>query len=604
MLAGARPPIWLGVLTAVGAVAAITALIYPVRGVAPAVSTGVLYLIAVLAISIVWGLWLGLATCLASAIAFNFFHIPPTGQFTIADGEDWVALVTFFIAAVVASSLAELARTRAAEAEERGREAQENLDRLLEANREREALEAEAIEARALRRSDELKTALLRSVSHDLRSPLTAILAAGEALGSSAVSDEDRTALAETIGTEGSRLTRVIENLLDLSRLEAGAADPRRDWTSIEEVAQTAVEQVAPQHGAKLSIDPEVPLVRADGAQLERAMVNVIENAARHSGGHPISVRGAPGRQQAGGPRRGPGAGIPTRTSSACSRRSNAAPPTATVTRRRPRARDRPRLRRSERRSYLRRVAARPGHGVRDRAAGGGGVSEKRRARVLVCDDEPQIVRALKVLLREAGFDSVVAETAEQAIDRASVRPPDAAIIDLVLPDGDGIEVTRQLREWSQMPIIVLSAIGEEDEKVRALQAGADDYVTKPFAPRELVARVEAALRRSGAKPDEPTISADGLEIDLAARLVRRDGEEVHLTPIEFDLLRVLAGNRGRLMTHRALLTEVWGPGYADDTQVLRTHIANLRRKIEPGGAAGGGTLIRTDPGVGYRFSG
>jgi two-component system, OmpR family, KDP operon response regulator KdpE len=230
-------------------------------------------------------------------------------------------------------------------------------------------------------------------------------------------------------------------------------------------------------------------------------------------------------------------------------------------------------------------------------------MSEERRARVLVCDDEPQIVRALKVLLREAGFDSVVAETAEQAIDRASVRPPDAAIIDLVLPDGDGIEVTRQLREWSQMPIIVLSAIGEEDEKVRALQAGADDYVTKPFAPRELVARVEAALRRAGAEPGEPTISADGLEIDLAARVVRRDGDEIHLTPIEFDLLRVLAGNRGRLMTHRALLTEVWGPGYADDTQVLRTHIANLRRKIEPGGSSGGGGLIRTDPGVGYRFS-
>ena len=190
------------------------------------------------------------------------------------------------------SWLAELARTRAAEAEERGREAQENLDRLLEANREREALEAEAIEARALRRSDELKTALLRSVSHDLRSPLTAILAAGEALGSPAVSEEDRAALAETIGIEGSRLTRVIENLLDLSRLEAGAAEPHRDWTSIEELAQIAVEQVAPEHGAKVSIDPDAPLVRADAAQLERAMVNVIENSARHSGGHPISIRG------------------------------------------------------------------------------------------------------------------------------------------------------------------------------------------------------------------------------------------------------------------------------------------------------------------------
>jgi two-component system KDP operon response regulator KdpE len=229
--------------------------------------------------------------------------------------------------------------------------------------------------------------------------------------------------------------------------------------------------------------------------------------------------------------------------------------------------------------------------------------AEERRGRILVCDDEPQIVRALKVVLREAGFDSIVAENAEEAIDRASVRPPDAAIIDLVLPDEDGIEVTRKLREWSQMPIIVLSAVGEEDEKVRALQAGADDYVTKPFAPRELVARVEAALRRAGAEPDEPTISADGLEIDLAARSVRREGEEVHLTPIEFDLLRTLARNRGRLMTHRTLLTEVWGPGYADDTHVLRTHIANLRRKIEPG-ASGERTLIRTDPGVGYRFVG
>ena len=155
------------------------------------------------------------------------------------------------------------------------------------------------------------------------------------------------------------------------------------------------------------------------------------------------------------------------------------------------------------------------------------------------------------------------------------------------------------------MPIIVLSAIGEEDEKVRALQAGrrrlCDEAVRPPRARRSGRGGAAALRRRT---PDEPTISADGLEIDLAARVVRRDGEEVHLTPIEFDLLRVLAGNRGRLMTHRALLTEVWGPGYADDTQVLRTHIANLRRKIEPADGSGGGTLIRTDPGVGYRFAG
>ena len=220
--------------------------------------------------------------------------------------------------------------------------------------------------------------------------------------------------------------------------------------------------------------------------------------------------------------------------------------------------------------------------------------------RVLVCDDEPQIVRALKVVLREAGFAVDATATAGEALDAAAVHPPDAAVIDLMLPDGDGIDVCRQLRSWSRMPILVLSAIGDEDQKVAALEAGADDYVTKPFGPRELVARLHAVMRRAGAAVDEPTIAVDGLEIDLAARAVRREGAEVHLTPTEYELLRTLVRNRGRLLTHRMLLTEVWGPQYADDTQVLRTHVANLRRKIEPEGAR---RFIRTDPGVGYRFA-
>ncbi len=222
------------------------------------------------------------------------------------------------------------------------------------------------------------------------------------------------------------------------------------------------------------------------------------------------------------------------------------------------------------------------------------------RRRVLVCDDELQILRGLKIVLREAGFDVVVAQSAKEALDAAAMRPPGAAIIDLVLPDGDGVDVCRQLREWSQMPIIVLSALGEEDVKIAALDAGADDYVTKPFSPRELVARLNAVMRRAASNVDEPTISVDGLEIDLAARTVRRDGRDVHLTPTEYDLLRILARNRGRLLTHRALLSEVWGPQYADDTQALRTHIANLRRKIEPGGEP---HYIRTDARVGYRFT-
>jgi two-component system KDP operon response regulator KdpE len=223
------------------------------------------------------------------------------------------------------------------------------------------------------------------------------------------------------------------------------------------------------------------------------------------------------------------------------------------------------------------------------------------KPRVLVCDDEAQILRALRVILRDAGFEAVPANTGEEALDVAAVGPVDAAIIDLVLPDIDGIEVCRRLREWSKMPIIVLSAVGDEEAKVRALAAGADDYVTKPFGPRELVARLEANLRRIGPDPEEAVIAVDGLELDLARRTVHRDGVEIHLTPKEFDLIRVLARNRGRLMTHRDLLVSVWGAGYGEDTQVLRAHVANLRRKIEP---ADGPRFIRTDPGVGYRFAG
>jgi two-component system KDP operon response regulator KdpE len=204
------------------------------------------------------------------------------------------------------------------------------------------------------------------------------------------------------------------------------------------------------------------------------------------------------------------------------------------------------------------------------------------------------------VILRDAGFEAVPASTGEEALDLAAVKPPVAAILDLMLPDLDGVELTRRLRGWTQMPILVLSAVGEEDRKVEALAAGADDYVTKPFGPRELIARLEAVLRRAQPDGAESSIVSDGLEVDLAAHSVRRDGEAVHLTPTEFELLATLARNRGKLMTHRALLVEVWGVSYEDDLQVLRAHIANLRRKIEP---ADGPKYVLTDPGVGYRFA-
>jgi two-component system KDP operon response regulator KdpE len=219
---------------------------------------------------------------------------------------------------------------------------------------------------------------------------------------------------------------------------------------------------------------------------------------------------------------------------------------------------------------------------------------------VLVVDDEPQILRGLRVILRDAGYEVALAETAEEALNAVSVRPPDAMVLDLVLPDRSGVEVCREVRKWSRLPIVVLSAIGDEREKVRALDAGADDYITKPFGPDELVARLRAVLRRTDGEEGEPLLTLGELVIDLPRRAVTRNGAEVHLTPIEFDLLRVLALHRGKLVTHKQLLRDVWGPGYETETHYLRVHVAHIRSKIEADPAQP--QHIVTEPGVGYRL--
>jgi two-component system KDP operon response regulator KdpE len=221
---------------------------------------------------------------------------------------------------------------------------------------------------------------------------------------------------------------------------------------------------------------------------------------------------------------------------------------------------------------------------------------------VLVVDDEPQIVRGLKIVLRDAGYVVEAAETGSQALAALAARPPDALVLDLVLPDGSGIDVCVQVRTWSRLPILVLSAVGDEHEKVRALDAGADDYVTKPFGTEELLARLRAVLRRSAEAMGggEPTVDVGELAVDFADRRVTRSGEPVHLTPIEFDLVRVLARNPGRLVTHRMLLQEVWGPGYGQETHYLRVHVAHIRAKLEPDPSRP--RYLITEPGVGYRL--
>jgi two-component system sensor histidine kinase KdpD len=374
MFGSRRPPLTLGIAVAAAGVALTTLVLYALDDVAPVISLGVVYLLAVLLVASLWGLWLALATAVASALAFNFFHIPPTGRFTIATGENWVGLVVFFIAAVGASSLAQVARSRTLEAEQRRQEADLSaemarlllrggrleealppvgrrlasalglssaaielravaagdrtvvfplreggrgigtlvlsagedeavlrrvqlrvapaLEALLAAALERDALQAEVVETAALRRSDVIKTALLRAVSHDLRSPLTAILTAAAALQSPSISEDERRELAGAVTEEATRLSRLIDNLLDLSRLEADAAEPRPEWSSLEEVIGAAIDDLGKPEGTfKLALETDLPPVRADAAQLERAFANLLDNAQRHSGGHPVSVR-------------------------------------------------------------------------------------------------------------------------------------------------------------------------------------------------------------------------------------------------------------------------------------------------------------------------
>ena len=220
-------------------------------------------------------------------------------------------------------------------------------------------------------------------------------------------------------------------------------------------------------------------------------------------------------------------------------------------------------------------------------------------ARVLIVDDEAQIRRALRTGLTGHGFAVEVAEDGEMALAVIAAHPPDVIVLDLVMPGIDGFEVLRQLRAWSRVPVLVLSAHGEEHDKVEALDLGADDYLTKPFGMAELLARLRAVLRRAGA-PQEPVLRVGDVAIDLARHVVTRSGAEIHLTPTEYDLLRVLATNADKVLTHRQLLERVWGGYAAENTQQLRVYVNYLRRKLEVDPARP--DLILTEPGVGYRL--
>jgi two-component system, OmpR family, KDP operon response regulator KdpE len=222
------------------------------------------------------------------------------------------------------------------------------------------------------------------------------------------------------------------------------------------------------------------------------------------------------------------------------------------------------------------------------------------KTHVLVIDDEAQIRRLLRLSLQAADFIVSEAETGRSGMTEVAVRHPDAVILDLGLPDMDGTEVIHGVRGWSSTPIIVLSVWGAEHQKVAALDAGADDYVTKPFGMDELLARLRAAVRRAAPAPDEPVVTTQDFTVDLATKRVTRDGADVRLTPTEWQLLEILVRSRGRLITQKQLLQDVWGPSYGSESNYLRVYIAQLRRKLEPEPSRP--RYLLTEPGMGYRF--
>jgi two-component system, OmpR family, KDP operon response regulator KdpE len=226
----------------------------------------------------------------------------------------------------------------------------------------------------------------------------------------------------------------------------------------------------------------------------------------------------------------------------------------------------------------------------------------KSSAIALVIDDEPQIRRLLRVTMESNGYEVVDAVNGNEGIVQAAQCRPDVILLDLGLPDMDGVEVLKRIREWSRVPVIILSVRDRENDKIAALDAGADDFVTKPFGSGELLARLRTALRRSQPQSATAVFRAGKIEVDLSARIVRKQGQEVKLTPIEYSLLRLLVVHGGKVLTHRQLLTEVWGPNAAEQTHYLRVHFAHLREKLEENAASP--TFIITEPGIGYRAIG
>ncbi len=457
---------------------------------------------------------------------------------------------------------------------------------------DRQRLQSEADQARTLAEGNRIHTALLAAVSHDLRTPLAGIKAAVSSLRSDDVdwSEEDEAELLAGIEDGADRLEHLVGNLLDMSRLQTGTVTPLIREIDLDEVVPMALGGV-PDGSAELDIPETLPMVAVDKGLLERAVANIVENAVKYAPeGKPVKVSasalgervelrvvdrgpGVPDTakdrifapfQRYGDAPRGAGVGLGLTVArgfveamggTLAAEDTPGGGLTMVLTLRAVAGRppDRPELPTFPPRSRGD-TPVTPNHKP-ERQAG--------MTRVLVVDDEPQIVRALVINLKARKYEVDAASDGATALQLAAARHPDVIVLDLGLPDMDGVEVIRGLRGWTRVPILVLSARHSSDEKVEALDAGADDYVTKPFGMDELLARLRAAVRRAeptGAGEDDIMVDTEDFTVDLAAKKVNRDGRDVRLTPTEWHLLEVLVRNTGRLVSQKQLLQEVWGP--------------------------------------------
>ncbi len=649
-----------------------------------------IYLVVVVAITVVGGFWPAVLAAVASSLLLNWYFTAPIHTFTIQAPKELLALLLFVTVAVAVSSVVHLAARRAVQAARARDEAASLLElaqtvlggadspaavldhltrthggqaelqervggrwvrtassgvegSLPAASRldirsdlillvtgqtdtatpallagyaaqaaaalDRERLRTQAAQAEALAEGNRMRTALLAAVSHDLRTPLASIKASVSSLRQTDVewSEADQADLLATIEENADRLDALVGNLLDMSRLHTGSLQPFLRPTAIDEVAPVALLGLDYSLRVEMAVPDGFPLVLADPGLLERVLANLFSNALQHSpaGGRPPELHA----QLAGRPRRARG----RRPRPRRARRGEGSHLRAVHPGRRPlpgRRRPRPRGRQRVRRGHGR-ADRRHGH-PRRRAHGQhhAGRGERRpvirawpgvMTRVLVVDDEPSILRALRINLSAREYDVSTAVDGTTGLAAVARDRPDVIILDLGLPDMDGTDVIHGVRGWTSIPIIVLSAWGQESQKVAALDAGADDYVTKPFGMDELLARLRAAVRRASPAPDEPVVTTADFTVDLAAKqVVRSDGSDVRLTPTEWQLLEILVRNSGRLVTQRQLLREVWGPAYETESNYLRVYLAQLRRKLEPEPSQP--RYLLTESGMGYRF--